>query len=60
MHPLLLLFEGLSFLTYSFRLLYVNNCKTVRSYTLYTLTSCLVNDNTTTLEVVSNYVSTSL
>ena len=47
-------------MTSCFRLLYVNNSKTVRSRTLYALTSSLVNIHATSLEVVSNYIGTSL
>ena len=41
-------------------LLYVNNCETIRSRTLYALAGSLVNVYATSLEVVGNYVSTSL
>ena len=48
-------------ITYSnLLLLYINNCKTVRCSTLNTLACSLVDNNATSLEIASNYVSTSL
>lgn len=41
-------------------LFYVNNSQTVRCYTLDTLTCSLVNDDTTTLEVLCNHICTVL